>query len=65
MIIRAKKFMLQVTSDRAMSLELGGSILDVLWGLISMIKEMPLTFLDVIKSSYDLLYVCASEALQK
>ena len=49
MIIRAKKFMLQVTSDRAMSLELSDNILDVLWGLISMIKKMPLTFLDVIK----------------
>ena len=45
MIIRAKKFMLQVTSDRAMSLELSDNILDVLWGLISMIKKMPLTFL--------------------
>ena len=49
MIIRAKKFMLQVTKDRAMSLELGDSILDVLWGLISMTKKMPLNFLDFMK----------------
>ena len=34
--------------------------------LISMIKKMPLTFLHVEKlSSYDLFYVCTSEAPQK
>ena len=34
--------------------------------LISMIKKMPLTFLDVKKStSYDVFYVCTSEAPQK
>ena len=34
--------------------------------LIAMIKKMPLTFLDVKKStSYDLFYVCTSEAPQK
>ena len=34
--------------------------------LISMIKKTPLTFLDVEnKSSYDLFYVCTSEALKQ